>query len=170
LHVFSLCTLQHGFARNLEWSVESTRPGASPSVTLKLVDTPETLAMWPHKFQALYSVTLSSGVLSTTLKIKNTGDAPFEFQTALHSYYRVSDIDDISIKSGALLFADYLDKTASPPAMNKWSTSDITISKPVDSVFSGVSGEVTLEDSAARRKVHAINYSLREDYYSGDQR
>jgi Aldose 1-epimerase len=62
------CIVQHGFARNLEWELESQRPGASPSVTLKLKETKETLDMWPHKFQCLYTVTLSSGVLSTTLK------------------------------------------------------------------------------------------------------
>ena len=154
------CALQHGFARNLEWEIESTRPGGSPSITLKLHETPETLAMWDHKFDALFSITLSSGVLSTSLKVKNTGASEFEFQHALHSYFRVGDIDSVAIKSGSLLFADYLDKTENPPALKKWSAGDITIDKPVDSVYYGVSGEVTLEDSAARKKVRRTEAAL----------
>ena len=60
---------QHGFARNLEWEVESTSEGASPSVTLKLKETAATLEMWAHKFTALYTVALGSDALSTTLKV-----------------------------------------------------------------------------------------------------
>ncbi|KAG5178206.1 carbohydrate binding protein [Tribonema minus] len=154
---------QHGFARNLEWELESSRPGASPSVTLKLTENEETLAMWPHKFQCLYTVTLSSSILCTTLKIKNTGNSAFDFQTALHSYFRTGDVEQTTVKNGAFLFASYLDKTASPPADSTWSTGDITISKPVDYVFSGVSGEVTVEDAAARRKLKIKNLAGYED-------
>lgn len=50
---------QHGFARNLEWEVVSTASSPEPSVCLRLTDTPMTRDMWPHPFEALYTVTLA---------------------------------------------------------------------------------------------------------------
>lgn len=44
---------QHGFGRNLEWEVAGS---TDDSVTLKLSDNEETMAMWPHPFECLYKV------------------------------------------------------------------------------------------------------------------
>ena len=47
---------QHGFARNLDWDVvEQT----GEKVVFSLTESEYTLAMWPYKFSAVYSVTLS---------------------------------------------------------------------------------------------------------------
>lgn len=44
---------------------------------------------WPYQFGLLYSVTLDRDSLNTTLVITNDGDVPFEFQTLLHTYFKV---------------------------------------------------------------------------------
>jgi glucose-6-phosphate 1-epimerase len=49
-----------GFARNLEWEVMATSPSPVPSVSLRLADTDATRAMWPHSFEAIYTVTLAN--------------------------------------------------------------------------------------------------------------
>ncbi|CAM9249151.1 unnamed protein product [Chrysoparadoxa australica] len=131
---------QHGFARNLEWEVAST---GGDSVTLTLVDTPETRAMWDHAFKAEYTVALLGGKLATTFKVTNTGASDFTFQAALHSYFSCADIDNISIQ-GNFEGASFLDKTLDPPAMSSASGNEISISGPVDSVYYGVSGDVNL--------------------------
>ena len=57
--------------------------------------------MWPHDFELQLTVKLggsgsaasaTSGVLKTTLAVLNTGDAPFSFTAALHTYFGVADI------------------------------------------------------------------------------
>lgn len=45
--------------------------------------------MWPYKFGLLYSVTLDRESLKTALVVTNEGDVPFEFQTLLHTYFKV---------------------------------------------------------------------------------
>lgn len=45
---------QHGFGRNLEWEVVGS---TDDSVSLKLSDNEETMAMWPHPFECVYKVT-----------------------------------------------------------------------------------------------------------------
>jgi glucose-6-phosphate 1-epimerase len=87
---------QHGFARNSRWEFlgKSTSESSSSSVKLDFGLSSENLddtarQLWPYKFGLLYSVTLSPENLSTALVITNEGDVPFEFQTLLHTYFRI---------------------------------------------------------------------------------
>ncbi|CAI0392303.1 unnamed protein product [Linum tenue] len=82
---------QHGFARNMEWSVvDSENVEGDPVVTLELKDEPYSRAMWDFGFQALYKVILNAKSISTELKITNTDSKPFSFTTALHTYFSAS--------------------------------------------------------------------------------
>lgn len=48
---------QHGFARNMNWSlIDSETEEGKPVVTLELKDTPYSRSMWDFSFQALYKV------------------------------------------------------------------------------------------------------------------
>ncbi len=46
----------------------------------------------PHAFKAVYTVTLHGEQLRTEFRVINTGDAPFNFTAALHTYIEVLDI------------------------------------------------------------------------------
>ncbi|RXH75124.1 hypothetical protein DVH24_029845 [Malus domestica] len=63
---------QHGFARNLDWSViDSENVQGDPTITLELKEGECSRSMWDFSFQALYKVTLQTKSLSTELVIKN---------------------------------------------------------------------------------------------------
>uniref|UniRef100_A0A0C9QXV6 glucose-6-phosphate 1-epimerase n=1 Tax=Wollemia nobilis TaxID=56998 RepID=A0A0C9QXV6_9CONI len=82
---------QHGFARNMTWSVvSSANPEGNPMVTLELKDDSYTHSMWDFNFLATYKVTLESDRLSTELVVKNTDDKAFSFTAALHTYFHAS--------------------------------------------------------------------------------
>lgn len=56
--------LQHGFGRNLDWSVVDTENvEGNPGVTLELKDEPYSHAMWDFSFRALYKVSSENNVL-----------------------------------------------------------------------------------------------------------
>ncbi|CAG9955228.1 unnamed protein product [Clonostachys rosea f. rosea IK726] len=106
---------QHGFARNSRWEFlgKSTSEGATSGVKLDFglssdnVD--ETIqALWPYKYTLLYSVTLEPKNLVTTLVISNDGETSFEFQTLLHTYFKVNNIEDVQVTG--LEDASYIDK------------------------------------------------------------
>ncbi|MCO5578903.1 hypothetical protein L7F22_032752 [Adiantum nelumboides] len=79
---------QHGFARNLPWSIAScANDGGSPSVVFELKDNKYTRDMWNYTFLATYKVSLEPNKLSTTLIVKNIDDKPFIFNSALHTYF-----------------------------------------------------------------------------------
>lgn len=96
---------QHGFARNSRWEFlgKSTTEGSASAVKLDFGLSSENIddkikELWPYKFGLLYSVSLNPDSLGTTLVITNDGDEPFEFQTLLHTYFRVQ----VSKSSSAL--------------------------------------------------------------------
>jgi Aldose 1-epimerase len=93
---------QHGFARNLDWAVASTSADLQPDerdpeVELVLTENDYTLKMWPHKFKAVYTITLHGEQLRTDLRVLNTGDKPFTFTAALHSYFEVLHVSKAKV-------------------------------------------------------------------------
>ncbi|GLT73437.1 hypothetical protein SLA2020_452980 [Shorea laevis] len=75
---------QHGFARNVDWSiVDSENVEGNPVITLLLKDGPYSRSIWDFSFQALYKVILTTKSLSTELTITNTDNKPFSFSTCL---------------------------------------------------------------------------------------
>jgi glucose-6-phosphate 1-epimerase len=80
---------KHGFARMLPWELLSTEGGVA---VLRLQDEPSTRAIWPHAFRVDYRVDVGGQDLVMTLRVVNTGTAPFSFTAALHTYLRVEDV------------------------------------------------------------------------------
>jgi len=147
---------QHGFARNLDWKVlEQTETSA----VFGLKESEYTLSMWPHAFDVKYTVTLNDASLSTEFTVTNTGDSAFDFTAALHSYWSITGVNNIKISSPDFAGATYLDKMQSPPAEVTSSASEITVKAEMDSVYAGVSGDVTLADSG-RAKPMVISNQL----------
>ena len=86
----------HGFARRMPWrQTESPEPG---ECTFALESTPETKSEWPHDFRLEYRVRILEGSLWCSLTTVNTGDAPFAFTEALHPYFRVGDLERVTVK------------------------------------------------------------------------
>jgi len=81
--------VKHGFARNLPWTLAER---SADTVVLTLRDDQASLAQWPHPFLATVTVIQGADSLEVRLSIANTGDQPFTFSTALHTYLRVDDI------------------------------------------------------------------------------
>jgi glucose-6-phosphate 1-epimerase len=97
---------QHGFARLSTWTVKNTTatPQGYVSITLQLQDSPATKTLWPFSFTAEIIIRIDTN-LELTLRCINTDNKPFEYSDALHSYFNVSDISNITIDG--LLNATY---------------------------------------------------------------
>jgi galactose mutarotase-like enzyme len=82
---------QHGFARNLPWSVleESTQGGAS--VTLGLDATDATREQYPFDFALRFTYRLLGEELAIEQRFENHGDVPMPVQPGLHPYFFVPD-------------------------------------------------------------------------------
>jgi len=92
---------KHGLVRNLVWQVDGeVLTGADQDVAyarLSLSDSDATRALWPHSFALQLQVELGAGWVSVALNVTNTGDAAFDFTTALHTYLATPDVRNAGV-------------------------------------------------------------------------
>ena len=99
----------HGFVRLTEWTLTEATESADAVVTLAFVleTDARTSLLWPHRSHVACRLSVGS-TLDLALTVQNRDGAPFAFEEALHTYYAVSDIEQITI--AGLEHTDYLDK------------------------------------------------------------
>jgi D-hexose-6-phosphate mutarotase len=87
----------HGFARTRDWTLELARHGADGTVVLEMELAGEAMApQWPHHFRARHRITIGA-VLGLDLEVLNTGSVVFTFEEALHAYFDVADIREVTV-------------------------------------------------------------------------
>jgi len=149
---------QHGFARNLEWTVVSVD---ETSVELQLLPNDYTKAMWDKEFKCTFTVTLTDDQLDTKMNVENCGEEAFDFQAALHSYFTVSSLENLEI-SGSFEGKEFLNKMVGEGEMQTEERAAITISEEYDRVYKGVNDPV-LKDSGTGKKLNVMNTAGWED-------
>lgn len=92
---------QHGFCRNMEWTLAVQSPF---SATFTLADTPETFSMYPFHFQLALKYTLVGRTIRMEFEVSNTGTEEMLFCFGTHPAIRVpfdgsdSDFSDYSVR------------------------------------------------------------------------
>ena len=150
---------QHGFARNLPWTVMST---TDTTLELELTPSDYTKAMWDKEFKCTFSVSLGAEQLDTKMLVENKGDDSFDFQAALHSYFTVSSLDKLEI-TGSWAGKEFLNKLAGDGGEMQTEERDtITITEEYDRVYKGVNDPV-LKDSGTGKALAVLNTAGWED-------
>ena len=141
----------HGFVRNRQWSMSASESLADGStrVVLSLTDNDATRAIWPHPFRLDIEITVGDS-LRVALLTHNSGDQSVTISQALHSYFQVGDIGQVRVLG--LDGTDYLDKVDG--AVRKTQAGPVTIAGEVDRIYTGVTGELVIDDESLGRKVH----------------
>ena len=140
---------QHGFARNVNWTVKSM---TDTTVELEMAPSDYTKAMWDKEFLCTFSVDLEADQLKTKMLVDNKGEEAFDFQAALHSYFTVSSLDNLEI-TGSFQGKEFLNKLVGEEGeMQTEDRSVITISEEYDRVYKGVNDPV-LNDKGTGKSV-----------------
>ncbi|GAA4892684.1 D-hexose-6-phosphate mutarotase [Ferrimonas pelagia] len=84
----------HGFARTSLWQLHEQ---GSDKLIFRLTESDATLALWPHRFEALLCIELEQHSLSLSLTVRNTDQHPWSFSGALHSYFAVDDVNQCQL-------------------------------------------------------------------------
>jgi glucose-6-phosphate 1-epimerase len=142
----------HGFARNRAWTVTGTEciGDGSVKIRLELRDDEATRALWPHPFNTKLIVTLGKR-LELNLEVSNTGKIAFEFEEALHSYFRVGDIRKTSLTG--LEDVEYIDKVDGR-RLKKQGDCSIEIEGETDRIYLDTTSTCVISDSFLKRKIH----------------
>ena len=146
---------QHGFARNVNWTVKSM---TDTTVELEMAPSDYTKEMWDKEFLCTFSVALEDDKLSTKMFVENKGEESFDFQAALHSYFTVSALENLSI-AGSFAGKQFLNKMVGEGEMQTEEREEITIGEEYDRVYMGVNDPV-LKDSGIGKTVSCSYFVL----------
>jgi len=152
---------RHGIARDRAWTVLSTTSAhnsvdgngngngsgsgsedGAARVRLELRSDAATRVLLPHPFTLTLDVAAAGDRLVHTLSARNDGVEAFTFTAALHTYLRVSHVDDVSLHglSGHRAAPnDGGDAHEVPPGPT-------TVTGPLDVAIADVEGDVVLHD------------------------
>ncbi|GHA38347.1 D-hexose-6-phosphate mutarotase [Photobacterium aphoticum] len=144
-------TPSHGFARTSEWSLlEHRENDKGVIVALALEDSEATRAIWPHKFRNVLTFEIGQS-LKVTLTSTNTDEQPWHYSGALHTYFAIDDIRQVSITG---MGESYLDSTQGGKVCTGGDS--MIFNGEVDRVYTQPHDTITVKDGSPRQ-LHITN-------------
>ena len=143
----------HGIARQNIWQLTEakTLDAGEQMIVLSLKDSAETRKVWDYAFRVDMQM-IFSDQLSVSLHTHNMDVKPFDYESALHTYYAISDIEKIHIKG--LEGISFRDQLANDHVLRQESCS-IEINKEIDRVYQDVKGDCIVQDIERRIEIAA---------------
>ena len=142
----------HGFARSSEWQlVEHRESEAGVIVSLGLKPSEETLAVWPHQFDARLNVEIGDE-LKVTLDVKNTDEQPWTFSGALHTYLNVADIHSTTTTG---MGAEYIDSLQGGKICQ--GGAELVLTDTIDRVYTQPEAQILVTDKKLERTLSVEN-------------
>ena len=130
----------HGFVRNAMWEVAAAgiAPEGGNFATLTFSD---------GDFELFYTIT-AGRELTLSLEIENRNIADFHFGGALHTYFNISDISNITVADLDKL--SYLDAVTGKNCVQK---GNLTVDREIDRIFN-TCGSTRIIDPGFKRIIH----------------
>lgn len=147
----------HGFARLAEWSLIGAEDddGAVP-LTLRLTDADVAglpgVEAWDRSFELTYAVTFGAE-LAIALTVRNPSDMEYSFEEALHTYFAVKDIRQVTIEG--LDAAPLLERAPHTGSDLALQVGPVTFSRETDRVYASMAS-LAIMDPAARRVIRVV--------------
>ena len=130
----------HGFARTAEWDLtaRSVQPDGSVKLYFRL----------PAVIEVEFVVTVGQ-TLEMELRVRNTGEVDYTFESCLHTYFHISAIDTIEITG--LVGVTYLDKVTGATTVE--SIAPLHIASEVDRIYQDTTAAVEIHDPDLKRTI-----------------
>jgi glucose-6-phosphate 1-epimerase len=141
----------HGFARTSEWNVDSTglSGDGKMEMTFSLAPSDATRAYGFDAFRLLFRVAIGS-TLEMDLKIHNESSEPLVCEEALHTYFAIGDVHQVSVTG--LENTAYIDKTDGFREKVR-DSAPIRIAKETDEVYLNTRETCVIHDLAWSRSI-----------------
>ena len=141
----------HGFARTADWSLKAiTADGPNRTrVTLSLADSSASRVLWNQRFALTLQATIGAS-LEIALTTRNAGVEPFTISQAIHTYFNISHVGNVTITGYDGV--DYVDKVGGANRPDR-QVGDITINREIDAVFQNCPGASAILDTGFKRRL-----------------
>jgi len=147
----------HGFVRGLPWAVcASGRGPGTTHLVLTIEDSEQSRLQWPHRFALELHLRVGAALEMELVSI-NRDTKPFVITQALHTYFRIGDIEAIQVEG--LQGVSYIDKTHGGEC--KVERDPIRFTQEVDRVYCATSGECRIEDPVLGRRIRIAKTASR---------
>lgn len=145
-HQFDSSKPKHGFVRDNDWQLLSAKRNSDGAIALGFgfSSCKETLALFPHNFEAQLDFTLGNAI-DITFSVKNTSSSDMPCSWALHSYLPVTELDNTEVLG--LDGCNYLDTVGS--LSNETQSGPVTFSGEVDRVYADVGHSQTINSATS---------------------
>ncbi len=147
---------RHGLVRTRRWTPTlNTVRGDVAIASLRLRDDMATRAHWPQGFEVELTVCIGGSELDIELVVTNTGDTPFQFTGALHTYLRLDDVREAQLLGlqGSLYEDALKNGTWGGPA-----GSLTTVVGAIDRVYVGVQNDLVLSEPGRSLRVQMSEF------------
>ena len=141
----------HGFARTTEWAVEGTKLLNNGNVEITLVLAPDETSkgLGYASFHARFRVTIGPS-LEMELEIRNEAGQPFTYEEALHTYFAIADIRQVSVSG--LEGTTFIDKTDGFKR-KRLGNQPLEIAKETDQVHLSTKATCVIHDPVWQRRI-----------------
>jgi glucose-6-phosphate 1-epimerase len=141
----------HGFARNTDWTIEGAKLLSDGKVEITFALAPNEIArgFGYSSFHLRYRVTVGSE-LEMELETRNDAQEPLNYEAALHTYFAISDIHQVSVSG--LEGTTYIDKTDGFKRKTL-GNEPLRIAKETDEVHLSTKATCVIHDVAWNRRI-----------------
>jgi galactose mutarotase-like enzyme len=106
---------QHGFARNLPWTVADVKTDPdSASIKIHLESGPESREQYPFDFSVDFTYRLTANSLRIDQTYENRSSTPMPFYAGFHPYFTAPKKDAVNLTVAATKFNDFLSGETRP--------------------------------------------------------
>ncbi len=97
---------QHGFARDLPWTVGEKVTEGGAAITLILDSNEKTLAVYPFDFRLAFTYQIKGNSLEIFQRYTNLSDEPMPFSSGLHPYFLAPDKSKLRFEIPGMQYRD----------------------------------------------------------------
>jgi len=140
----------HGFARVIPWKLlESTQlKNGATKIVLTMIPTEEATKQLTYAFELILTIVVGES-LYLNLKTTNLSDSPFIISEGYHTYFYISDIENIKVNGlEDSVYTDKADNFSRGIEQNA-----ITFSNEFDRVYTNTSNDCYIEDENFNRVI-----------------
>jgi glucose-6-phosphate 1-epimerase len=147
----------HGYVRLADWSlVGAEDAGGAVTLTLRLTDADVAglpgVQAWQRPFELTYAVTFGAE-LAIALTVRNSGDDEYSFEEALHTYFAVKDIRQVTVEG--LDGAPLLERAPDTGGDLALQVGPVTFIRETDRVYASMA-PLAIMDPAGRRVIRVV--------------
>lgn len=140
----------HGFARIQDWTLGfAALAGEDLHLTFTLAPTAMSRELGFDNFRVAYRLVIGR-TLTMQLAVANDAATPLAFEEALHTYYSVADVHEVTVTGlEPTPFIDKTDGMTEKPAAH----APLTFAAATDRVYPNTASTCVLHDAAGRRRI-----------------